>query len=163
VIFFSTGTNEQAFDRLVRAAADIADGPEPVHVQYGSSTVAPGAGRWEAFLSFDAMREAMQEARAVVVHAGVGSILLAHRCGKRPIVVPRRHDLGEAVDDHQLALALRLQEVGVVTVVKDTDDLAAALEALEPLAALPESRADGLALQLRTFLTTTIEHEGSRT
>jgi UDP-N-acetylglucosamine transferase subunit ALG13 len=160
VIFFSTGTNEQPFDRLVQAAATM-DVGEDLFVQHGSSRVPPGTGRWEAFLSFDAMREAMLAARAVVVHAGVGSILLAHQCGRRPIVVPRRHHLGEAVDDHQLALARRLHAVGVVTLVEDTADLPDALEVPMALEALPAGDADGLVLQVRDFLNLTLERQGT--
>ena len=65
----------------------------------------------------------MEQARVVVCHAGVGSIMLARRCGKRPIVVPRRLHLGEAVDDHQLPIARRLHANGVVTLLEDVDRL----------------------------------------
>ena len=46
--------------------------------------------------------ELVREARIVVTHAGVGSILLALTNGKRPFVVPRLRAFGETVDDHQL-------------------------------------------------------------
>ena len=41
--------------------------------------------------------------------------------------MPRRHHLGEAVDDHQLFLAKRLAKSGIVTLVEDEEQLAAAL------------------------------------
>ncbi len=62
-----------------------------------------------------------------VCHAGVGSIVLARRYGLRPIVVPRKHELGEHVDDHQLELSRRLAQSGIVTLVEDERDLAAAV------------------------------------
>ena len=40
---------------------------------------------------------------------------------------PRRVGLGEAVDDHQLPLARRLDAEGLVQLVEDVDELAAAL------------------------------------
>ena len=49
--------------------------------------------------------------------------MLARRCGKRPIVVPRRLHLGEAVDDHQLPIARRLDATGIVTLLEDADRL----------------------------------------
>jgi UDP-N-acetylglucosamine transferase subunit ALG13 len=55
--------------------------------------------------------------------------MLARRCGKRPIVMPRRHHLGEAVDDHQMPLARRLADAGLVTLVEDEAALHAALSA----------------------------------
>ena len=63
----------------------------------------------------------------VVSHAGVGSILLARRHGKRALVVPRRLHLREAVDDHQLTLARRLAGNGIVELVEDEQRLAATL------------------------------------
>ncbi len=63
----------------------------------------------------------------VVCHAGVGSIVLARRYGHRPIVMPRRPRFGEHVDEHQLQLTRRLAEAGIVTVVEDAGQLAAAV------------------------------------
>ncbi len=126
MILVTVGTNEQPFDRLVRAAAALG-GSEPLTVQYGASRVAHGSGRWVDFVSFDELSELAQEASAVVCHAGVGSIMLARRAGKRPLVVPRRLELREAVDDHQLPLARRLAAEGLVQLVEDVDELAAAL------------------------------------
>ena len=128
MIVVTIGTNEQPFDRLVRAAAALSE-VEDVLVQYGASRVPHGRGEWVEFLSFDELTERMREARAVVCHAGVGSIMLARRCGHRPVVVPRRVQLGEAVDDHQLQMARRLDAAGIVTLVEDERDLAAAVGA----------------------------------
>ena len=63
----------------------------------------------------------------VVTHAGVGSILVAGANGKRPVVVPRLRRFGEAVDDHQLALAQKLEEIGLVVLVDDPSGLATVL------------------------------------
>lgn len=156
MILVTTGTNEQPFDRLVRAAAEL-DVDEPLLVQYGSSQVAHGGGEWIDFMPFDELAARAEQASAVVCHAGVGSIMLAHRCGHRPIVVPRRHHLGEAVDDHQLVLARRLSSSGLVTLVEDTGELAAAIRA--PHAEIAGSAVgnglrgvDGLASEVRSVL-----------
>lgn len=125
MILITVGTNEQPFDRLVRAAAHL-ETDESLLVQYGSSRVPHGVGEWVDFLSFEDLAARAREARVVVCHAGVGSIMMARRCGHRPIVVPRRHNLGEAVDDHQLTLARRLELAGAVTLLEDEADLGAA-------------------------------------
>ena len=114
MIVVTVGTHEQPFDRLVEAAAELA-GDEPLVVQYGTSRRTHGAGEWHDYLSFDELAEYARDARVFVCHAGVGSIVLARRFGHRPVVVPRRHHLGEHVDDHQLSLARRLGRAGVVT------------------------------------------------
>ncbi len=133
MILVTCGTNEQPFDRLVRAAHTLA-GPEPLLVQHGSSQVPHGPGEWIDFLPFEELAARMSEARVVVSHAGVGSIMLARRCGKRPVVLPRRVGLGEAVDDHQLPLAHRLHASGIVTLVEDEGRLADVVRSVDGLA-----------------------------
>jgi hypothetical protein len=46
----------------------------------------------------------LAEAEVVVVHAGTGTILDALRAGHVPVVVPRRLEHGEHVNDHQLEI-----------------------------------------------------------
>ena len=97
------------------------------------------------------MVETMRSARVVVTHAGVGSVMVALSTGKRPVVVPRRKRLGEAVDDHQLQLGRRFARAGLVTLVEMETALADAL-ASEQAAAMPPSAANTLAHDLRSFL-----------
>jgi UDP-N-acetylglucosamine transferase subunit ALG13 len=67
----------------------------------------------------ETLAELIREARVVITHAGVGSILLALTNGKRPLVVPRLRAFGETVDDHQLESARRFDQVGLVRLVED--------------------------------------------
>lgn len=126
MIFVTLGTNEQPFERLAAYAARL-DGDEELVVQYGSARGEHGRGRWVDFLAWEEMVELMTAARAVVAHAGMGSILLARRCGKLPIVVARRGELGEAVDDHQDPIARRLAREGMVLLADGEEELKAAL------------------------------------
>ncbi len=142
MVVFTLGTNEQPFDRLARAASELRI-DEPLVVQHGSSKVPHGPGEWIDFMSFDDLEARMREARVVVSHAGVGSIMLALRCGRRPIVVPRLLSLNEAVDDHQVLLAQRLAARDVVVLVEDTADLADAIRTAHPRTAKADA-ADGL-------------------
>jgi UDP-N-acetylglucosamine transferase subunit ALG13 len=75
------------------------------------------------FMSFEEFEDQVAAADTVVTHGGIGSILLALAHGKRTIVMPRRHALGECVDDHQLAFAQRLAAEGVVTLATDEESL----------------------------------------
>jgi UDP-N-acetylglucosamine transferase subunit ALG13 len=153
MIVVTIGTNEQPFDRLIRAARSLER--DDLFVQYGSSREAHGHGEWVEFLTFDELSEKASAARAVVCHAGVGSIMMARRCGHRPIVMARRHHLGEAVDDHQLFLARRLAKSGIVTLVEDEHELAAALAAEivgEAEAASPLAGTAALSASVRSVL-----------
>jgi len=127
LIFVTVGTHHQPFDRLLGALADL-PGDELV-VQYGPGAPPPGVNRAADYLPFDEMLACYAEADKVITHAGVGSILCARRAGQLPLVVPRRHDLGEHVDDHQAELVRKLEPRGSVIAVWDTADLAAAVTA----------------------------------
>ena len=61
------------------------------------------------------------------MHAGVGSVMISLANGKRPIVMARRHEFGEHVDDHQVELARRMEANGLATFVDDAETLPAAL------------------------------------
>ena len=135
MILVTVGTHEQPFDRLIAAAAAL-PGDEPLVVQYGTSTLPHGRGEWIDFLSFDDLAQLAEQARAMVCHAGVGSIVLARRYGHRPIVMARRPQNGEHVDEHQLSLTRRLADAGLVTAVDNGEQLTAAVEA-EALAPAP--------------------------
>jgi beta-1,4-N-acetylglucosaminyltransferase len=132
MIFVTVGTNEAPFDRLVRvfdsyAAAEAGRPAEEVLLQHGASRLRPAGATCVEFLPFDELVEAIRRARAVVMHAGVGSIMTALANGKRPIVVPRLRRYVEAVDDHQLDLGRRHHESGLVTLVEDPEEVLAAL------------------------------------
>jgi UDP-N-acetylglucosamine transferase subunit ALG13 len=121
VIFVSMGTSDP-FDRLLHAA-DRLPRTEELVVQCGASAFRPSAATCFDFLPFEGILELMRDARVVVTHAGVGSIMAARTVGKRPVVVPRLRRFGEAVDDHQVGLGRRLHAAGLVTLVENADDL----------------------------------------
>jgi UDP-N-acetylglucosamine transferase subunit ALG13 len=123
VIFVTVGTNEAPFDRLLQAVATLSTDEEIV-VQHGSSAIVPAnAARTYDFLLFDDLVREMRASRVVVTHAGIGSIMTALSCGRRPVVAARLVAHREAVDDHQLPVARRLQDAGLVTVVEDLSQL----------------------------------------
>jgi UDP-N-acetylglucosamine transferase subunit ALG13 len=129
VIFVTVGTHHQPFERLLGALGALP--ADELVVQYGPGEP-PAAQHAEAFMPFDAMLECFREADTVITHAGVGSIICASREGHAPLVVPRRHELGEHVDDHQVELTRALAERGSVVPVWDVDMLAETVSAAPP-------------------------------
>jgi UDP-N-acetylglucosamine--N-acetylmuramyl-(pentapeptide) pyrophosphoryl-undecaprenol N-acetylglucosamine transferase len=155
MIFVSVGTNEARFDRLLRAVAELPL-DEELLIQHGHSSPVPApTATLVDFLSFEEMVEAMRNSRVVVTHAGVGSVMVALSNGKRPVVVPRRKALGEAVDDHQLQLGRRFAQAGLVTLVESTHTLGSALAGAQEAATIAPS-ASALAADLTTFLEASI-------
>jgi beta-1,4-N-acetylglucosaminyltransferase len=121
VIFVTVGTCEP-FDRLMRAV-DALPIDEPIVVQTGLSTFIPHDRETVDFLPYERLVDLVREARLVVTHAGVGTILTALLNGVQPVVVPRLKRYGDAVDDHQLELAERLETLHLVKLVREAHDL----------------------------------------
>jgi UDP-N-acetylglucosamine transferase subunit ALG13 len=117
LVFVTVGTDHHPFDRLVdwvdRWLEQADDERIQCVVQHGTSA-APTHTTGHAYLGFDEVRSTMREAQAVICHGGPGTIMLSRSVGRRPIVVPRRHGLGEHVDDHQVAFSRRIAADGTI-------------------------------------------------
>ncbi len=152
MIFVTVGTQPAPFDRLLRALEHLhlADGEELV-VQHGSSAVRPPGATCIDFLPYDAFVKYIRSARAVVAHAGVGSVMVTLQNGKRPFVVPRLQRFGEHPDDHQHLFARRLEEAGLVTIVDDPNELGEALARESEHSLVPVDRGGSLAQELRRY------------
>ena len=74
------------------------------------------------WLPADELRTAIRQSDVVVMHAGVGSVLVALESGKIPVILPRRKRHREMVDDHQIEVAALLADRGLAVSV-DPDDL----------------------------------------
>jgi UDP-N-acetylglucosamine transferase subunit ALG13 len=154
VIFVTIGTSEP-FDRLLRALPD--DGAEELVVQCGDSELRPPGATVHSYLSFEETVALVRRARVIVCHAGVGTILTALQNGRRPIVMPRRAAEGEAVDDHQVALAARLDAAGVVVLADDPATLRASIAASDASAGDPPRPARALVSELSSFVAEAVE------
>ena len=159
-VLVTVGTNEAPFDRLVGAAAGLTR--EPVTVQHGSSKIRPHGANSVDYLPFEEFDALVTSARVVVTHAGIGSVAAALAHGRRPVVVPRLHRFGEAVDDHQSSFARRLEAASLVTVVEDLDQLPEVVATSDHSAA-PTAGPD-LSIEIRSVLDELLDGElaGSR-
>jgi UDP-N-acetylglucosamine transferase subunit ALG13 len=157
LLLVTVGTDHHPFDRLVRwADAWLAGHPGELRclMQTGTSAPPTGAAEWRAYLEFDALQAAMSAAAAVVCHGGPGTILGARQGGAVPIVVPRRHRLGEHVDDHQVAFSRRLAADGGGIHLAETEaDLHRLLDrvAVEPAAFRSGPEVSATAVAVREF------------
>jgi beta-1,4-N-acetylglucosaminyltransferase len=161
MIFVTVGTSELPFDRLLRSI-DLISIDEAVVVQQGSSSVRPGGASCVEVMSFPDLLTHMREARAVITHAGVGSVMAALSSGKRPLVIPRRRCFGEAVDDHQVDLAHRLAMSELVTLLEDPQELEPLLEAFPERVETPLTVGEtALSQDLRAYLASCCATAGS--
>jgi UDP-N-acetylglucosamine transferase subunit ALG13 len=136
LIFVTVGA-QMPFDRLVRKVDSWSAtrcGTE-VFAQIGDTSWRPGHMEWAPLLNPCDYRQRLFEADAVVTHAGMGTILTALEFGKPVLVMPRRGDLMETRNDHQLGTAAAFAEAGLVSVAWSERQLPHALEHLQDIAA----------------------------
>ncbi len=130
MIFITVGTHEQSFDRLVKYMdgwANIHD--EDVIIQSGYTTYVPKYCKWSRIYSQKILASYIEKARIVVTHGGVSSIIAALQKGKIPIVVPRRKEFNEHVNNHQVEFCKKFAEINKNSiVVNDINDLGLMLE-----------------------------------
>lgn len=131
MIFVTVGTHEQQFDRLVKEVDRLVVAgffTEPVFVQTGYCAYEPQSCTWERFVPASEIRLRMEAADVVITHGGPSSFIEAKIAGKVPVVVPRRVDLGEHVNNHQVDFVRQVAERrGGIIPVYDIANLSAAI------------------------------------
>lgn len=126
MIFVTVG-GLRPFDRLVTAMDRLAgDLEEQVVMQTGTTAYEPRNCRHFSFMPREEMDKLYAEARLVVCHAGIGSLLTARRYNRPLVLVPRLKRYGEHIDDHQLEIAREMEARGMA-VVYDVSNLAEAI------------------------------------
>jgi UDP-N-acetylglucosamine transferase subunit ALG13 len=124
VIFVTVGA-QMPFDRLIEAVdqwALMRNRPD-VFAQIGPSNLKPKMISVARFIEPQEFRMRVNQADLIVAHAGMGSIITALECGKPIIVMPRRGDLRETRNDHQLATAKYFEQSRQVIVAHDEKQL----------------------------------------
>src|SRR5262249_42965777 len=111
----------------------------------------------EQFIDPTEFRKRVESASLVIAHAGMGSIITALELGKQIIVMPRRANLGEHRNDHQVATAKRFAEQGRIMVAFNEEELTGKLNQLAVFAEterLGAQASSHLIVTLRTFIET---------
>jgi len=148
---------QMPFDRLIRAVDAWAEstGRRDVFAQIGTTGWRPRHIEWAAFLTPADFRARVEAASLLVAHAGMGSILTALELGRPILVMPRRGDLMETRNDHQVATAKQFEKQGRVAVAMDETDLVDRLNSMNVVAGgTPISRHASPALihAIRSFI-----------
>lgn len=111
MIFVTVGTHEQPFNRLVKYMDKwAAEHDEDVIMQTGFSTYEPKHCEWSKLYPYSQMVELVEKARIVITHGGPSSFIMPLQIGKIPIVVPRKKEFDEHVNDHQVDFSKAVAE-----------------------------------------------------
>ncbi len=123
MIFCTIGT-QAPFDRFVKIVDEIAEHlNEEIVAQVYKSEYQTRHIRTVDFLPPDEFNKLLDEARLIVAHAGMGTIISAMRQHKPIIIFPRIAAFGEHRNEHQLATAQKMKELGYVYVANNADEL----------------------------------------
>ncbi len=131
MIFVTIGSAVEGieFTRLIKKMDEVAGKlGEEVVMQIGTVPYEPQHAKYFRYTSYQENLSYFQKASLVVGHGGTGTILNALRFRVPIVVVPRKHEYGEHVDDHQVELAERLVGNELIKVVYELEDLGSAVQ-----------------------------------
>ena len=159
----SLGTDYHTFDRLLRwVKAYLAENPQVrCLIQHGHTSPVEGADNVK-FLPAGTLKRLYAKAQVVLVQGGPGSIQDARATGAIPLVVPRRVEFDEVVDNHQVPFVTMMERQGGAVIVESRADLFDKLtlafenpslfHAAQPYVANPSIAAEQLAQGLDNLL-----------
>jgi UDP-N-acetylglucosamine--N-acetylmuramyl-(pentapeptide) pyrophosphoryl-undecaprenol N-acetylglucosamine transferase len=121
-VVVTLGASSYDFGRLIKSLRGVLPSDAEVLWQTGHTDVSKFDIDATEFLPSTDLADAMRAADLVVAHAGVGSALAALHAGHAPLLIPRRKQYGEHVDDHQIQIARHLMQRGI-SISCDANDL----------------------------------------
>lgn len=133
MIFLAVGT-QFPFDRLVKTLDDCLDAgliEEEIFGQIGETSYKPRNFKSVAFLEKKDFDQTFKRATGVIGHAGIGIIRTALENNKPLLVMPRLRKFHEVVHDHQMAFAMKFEELGHVLAAYKEQDLPEKLKELK--------------------------------
>jgi len=123
MIFATIGT-QAPFDRFVKMLDELCQNiNEEVVCQTIQTNYQAQNIKTVDFLPPDEFNQYLEKARLIIAHAGMGTIISALKQKKPIIIVPRLASLKEHRNDHQMATAMRMHELGYVYVAYDKAQL----------------------------------------
>ena len=127
MIFVTVGTHEQPFDRLLKCIDKMVEDKkikEKVIIQKGYTDYEPKNCESYKLIPYDDMQKYINEARIVVTHGGPASFIAPLAIGKIPVVVPRKKEFDEHVNNHQLEFAKQIEKrIGNIIVAETNEEI----------------------------------------
>jgi UDP-N-acetylglucosamine transferase subunit ALG13 len=131
MILVLLGTQHNEFTRLLQEIDECIKSKkidEEVIVQAGFTKYESKKMRIFDMIPKLDLDEFVERADLVITHGGVGSIIMALNKNKKVIAVPRLHEYGEHVNDHQRQIIKVFSEKGYLIGVQNVEDMPEALK-----------------------------------
>ena len=122
MIFVTLGTQDKQFKRLLDAVEKL-DTTEKIIAQIGSTKFESKKIELHKYISSIEFEKYMNDARIVITHAGVGTIVNGIKMGKTMIVAARKKEYKEHVNNHQLQILDTFSKEGYIIPLENFDDL----------------------------------------
>ena len=153
MIFVTIGT-QIPFDRLIEILDRIApELDDEIYAQALKGKYKPKNFKLIDFIEPDEFEKVFMQARLIVAHAGMGTILSA-LCNSKPLIIfPRLASLGEHRNEHQSATAKMIKEKKYAYVATDEEELRELLHKdLRPMKEIGEFASENLIKSLEDFI-----------
>ena len=130
LIFVTLGTQDKKFKRLLDAVEHI-NINEKIIAQVGSTEYESKKMEIHKFLTSEEFSKYMNDARVVITHAGVGTIIAGLNLNKKMIVAARRKEYKEHVNDHQLQILETFSKEGYIIPLEDFSKLEEIIKSID--------------------------------
>ncbi len=136
MIFVMLGTQNNPFQRLLEEIDRLIGKniiKEEVIVQAGYTQYQPKSEKMKMidFMSREELDTFEQKANFIITHGGVGSIITSLEKGKKVIAVPRLHQYGEHVNNHQTEIVEKFNKGGNIIGLQDVEELEEAIKKVQ--------------------------------
>ena len=130
------GTQNNDFHRLLEEIDTLIDKTiikEEVIVQAGYTKYKPRNQNMKIldFISREELDKLEEEANFIISHGGVGSIITSLEKGKKVIAVPRLHEYGEHVNNHQTEIVEKFNKSGNIIGIQSVEKLEEAIKKVQ--------------------------------
>ena len=137
MIFVSLGTQDKPFNRIIDYVISLKENlkeikSEKIIIQLGQTKLfkldIERIKSLENIIIYDMlkpekMKDIIKDADIIITHAGVGTIMECLEMGKEIIVVPRKVENLEHVNNHQEEIAFEMEKKGFLTKVDTYEEL----------------------------------------
>ena len=155
MIFLTVGT-QFPFDRLVKIVDELVGKngfKSEVYGQIGNSAYQPDNFEAVVSLKKKVFDKHVRESTCIIAHAGMGTITMALENHKPLLVMPRLKKYNEVVNDHQLAIARKFEQLGHILVAYTEEQLPDKLRELKTFVPKPrENQAEIITARISKFL-----------
>ena len=136
MIFVMLGTQNNPFQRLLEEIDKLIDKniiKEEVIVQAGYTEYHPQNKKMQIidFMPREELDAFEQKANFIITHGGVGSIITSLEKGKKVIAIPRLHQYGEHVNNHQTEIVEKFHKNGNIIGIQSVEELEEAVKKVQ--------------------------------